>query len=61
MNFSGITFCMEKWDAGIYYFVSCKDCNFVVSFDSKQKNNLMHFYFFLPLTFKNNFQYTIFL
>ena len=26
---------METWDAGTYHFVACKDCNFVVSFDSK--------------------------
>ena len=26
---------MEKWEPGTYNFISCKECNYLVSFDSK--------------------------
>ena len=26
---------MEKWESGTYNFISCKECNYLVSFDSK--------------------------
>ena len=25
---------MEKWEPGTYNFISCKECNYLVSFDS---------------------------
>ena len=51
---------METWGAGTYHFVACKDCNFVVSFDSKLNlfdtfhlfplNQILSFYIFLKIS-----------